>query len=147
MGMNEGNFGLAPESAEQMEGHEVAADGDHLAALLWGDSPDWHASAKAFDGATGFGQRIACGGERRARTINHRVDAGWLQAVKESELPELCRFAAGIERDQSAVLAALSLAWSNGPVEAQVQKLKVVKRQMFGRAKFDLLRQRVLHRV
>jgi len=71
----------------------------------------------------------------------------WLQAVKESELPELCRFAAGIERDQSAVLAALSLAWSNGPVEAQVQKLKVVKRQMFGRAKFDLLRQRVLHRV
>jgi len=49
----------------------------------------------------------------------------WLQAVKESELPELCRFAAGIERDKSAVLAALSLAWSNGPVEAQVQKLKV----------------------
>jgi transposase len=62
-------------------------------------------------------------------------------------VPELHRFAAGIQRDKAAVLAALSLAWSNGPVEAQVQKLKLVKRQMFGRATFDLLRQRVLHRV
>jgi transposase len=71
----------------------------------------------------------------------------WLQEASESELPELCRFASGIERDKAAVLAALSYHWSNGPVEAQVQKLKLVKRQMFGRAKFDLLRQRVLHRV
>jgi transposase len=71
----------------------------------------------------------------------------WLQAAQGSELPELCRFAAGIERDKAAVLAALSHHWSNGPVEAQVQKLKVVKRQMFGRANFDLLRQRVLHRL
>ena len=71
----------------------------------------------------------------------------WLQEASESELPELCRFASGIQRDKAGVLAVLSLAWSNGPVEAQVQKLKLVKRQMFGRAKFDLLRQRVLHRV
>lgn len=71
----------------------------------------------------------------------------WLQQVQASDLPELCRFAGGIERDKAAVQAALSLTWSNGPVEAQVQKLKLVKRQMFGRANFDLLRQRVLHRV
>ena len=71
----------------------------------------------------------------------------WLQQTQESEVPELCRFADGIEQDKEAVQAALSLPWSNGPVEAQVQKLKVVKRQMFGRANFDLLRQRVLHRV
>ncbi len=71
----------------------------------------------------------------------------WLQTAKESELPELCSFAGGIEKDKAAVHAALSHHWSNGPVEAQVQKLKLVKRQMFGRANFDLLRQRVLHRV
>src|SRR5205823_8459552 len=44
MRMNQRNLRLAPESAEQMEGHQVAADGDHLAALLWRNSPDWHAS-------------------------------------------------------------------------------------------------------
>ncbi|MFL5660254.1 MAG: ISL3 family transposase [Ktedonobacteraceae bacterium] len=71
----------------------------------------------------------------------------WLQQAQESDLPELCRFAGGIERDKAAVQAALSLPWSNGPVEAQVQKLKLVKRQMFGRANFDLLRQRVLYRA
>lgn len=85
-----------------------------------------------------------------ARMVRERLPDAldpWLQEASESELPELCRFAAGIQRDKAAVLAALSLAWSNGPVEAQVQKLKLVKRQMFGRARFDLLRQRVLHRV
>ena len=85
-----------------------------------------------------------------ARMVRERLPDAldpWLQEASESEMPELCRFAAGIQRDKTAVLAALSLAWSNGPVEAQVQKLKLVNRQMFGRAKFDLLRQRVLHRV
>ena len=55
------------------------------------------------------------------------------------------RFAAGIERDYAAVRAALSLPWSNGQTEGQVTRLKLVKRQMYGRAKFDLLRQKVLH--
>jgi transposase len=85
-----------------------------------------------------------------ANMLRERLPASlepWLQEASDSELPELCRFAAGIERDKAAVLAALSHHWSNGPVEAQVQKLKLVKRQMFGRAKFDLLRQRVLHRI
>jgi transposase len=85
-----------------------------------------------------------------ANMLRERLPASlepWLQEASDRELPELCRFAAGIERDKAAVLAALSHHWSNGPVEAQVQKLKLVKRQMFGRAKFDLLRQRVLHRI
>lgn len=85
-----------------------------------------------------------------AQMVRERVSASldpWLQDASESEVAELCRFAGGIERDKAAVLAALSHHWSNGPVEAQVQKLKLVKRQMFGRAKFDLLRQRVLHRA
>jgi transposase len=54
-------------------------------------------------------------------------------------------FATGIINDVAAVRAALSQPWSNGPVEGQVNRLKMLKRQMYGRAKFDLLRSRVLH--
>jgi transposase len=69
----------------------------------------------------------------------------WLSAVEASQIPELCRFAQGLLKDKSAVVAGLTLSYSNGPVEAQVQKLKLVKRSMFGRAKLPLLRQRLLH--
>ena len=53
-------------------------------------------------------------------------------------------FAAGVRQDESAVTAALTEAWSNGPVEGQVNRLKMIKRQMYGRAGFKLLRVRVL---
>lgn len=53
----------------------------------------------------------------------------------------------GIERDRSAVEAALRLTWSQGPVEGHVNRLKTLKRQMYGKAGFTLLRQRVLHRT
>jgi transposase len=69
----------------------------------------------------------------------------WLNDAKESEVAELCSFAAGLERDGAAVKAGLELEWSNGPVERQVQRLKTIKRQMYGRAKLDLLPPRVLH--
>ena len=54
-------------------------------------------------------------------------------------------FAAGLRRDQEAVVAALSCGWSNGRTEGQTNRLKTIKRQMYGRANFDLLRARVLH--
>ncbi len=60
-------------------------------------------------------------------------------------LPDFRTLAIGLERDQDAVRAALSLSWSNGPTEGHVHRLKLIKRQMYGRAKFDLLRRRVLH--
>src|SRR5437764_5330228 len=69
----------------------------------------------------------------------------WLSAVEASQIPELRRFAQGLLKDKSAVVAGLTLSYSNGPVEAQVQKLTVVKRSMYGRAKLPLLRQRLLH--
>ncbi len=68
----------------------------------------------------------------------------WLQHSLQSSLPEIRSFARGVQRDYAAVKAALALEWSNGPVEGHVNRLKFVKRQMFGRAKFDLLRLRVL---
>jgi transposase len=69
----------------------------------------------------------------------------WLQAVEASRIAELCRFAHSLCQDKEAVVAGLTLSVSNGPVEAQVQKLKLVKRSMYGRAKLPLLRQRLLH--
>jgi transposase len=78
----------------------------------------------------------------RQRQSSHFDD--WLERAEASGIAELQGFAAGLRRDHAAVFAALSLPISNGQVEGQVNRLKMIKRTMFGRAKFDLLRQRVL---
>ncbi len=70
---------------------------------------------------------------------------GWLQEAQASSLKHLAAFADGLQRDYAAVRAALSYEWSNGQTEGQVNRLKCIKRQMYGRAKFDLLRLRVLY--
>lgn len=71
----------------------------------------------------------------------------WLIQAKHSGLVELKSFAQGIGRDYAAVRAAFSSSVSNGQVEGQVNRLKLLKRQLFGRATFDLLRLRVLQAV
>jgi transposase len=68
----------------------------------------------------------------------------WLTRATTSEIPELDRFARGLTDDRAAVEAGLCQEWSNGQTEGQVNKLKLLKRQMYGRANFDLLRRRVL---
>ena len=74
----------------------------------------------------------------------HRLDA-WKQQVSESGIAEVQRFAKGLKRDKEAVLAGLTEIYSNGVTEGFVNKLKLIKRQMYGKAGFALLRQRVLH--
>ena len=69
----------------------------------------------------------------------------WLQCTREHGSRDLIGFAAGISRDYAAVYAGLSRGESNGQVEGQNTRLKYLKRQMYGRAKVDLLRLRVLH--
>ena len=69
----------------------------------------------------------------------------WLIKAARSGLAEFRRFARGLTTDLNAVKAALSYEWSQGQVEGQVHRLKMIKRQMYGRAKLDLLRARVLH--
>jgi transposase len=69
----------------------------------------------------------------------------WLSSVKASQIRELQSFVTGVERDKAAVVAGLTLPQNNGLVEGKVNKLKLIKRMMFGRAEFPLLRQRVLH--
>jgi len=70
--------------------------------------------------------------------------ANWLESAEASSIPEFNGFAMGIRRDHSAVAAGLDQPWSNGQVEGQVHRLKLLKRQMYGRAGFLLLRRRVL---
>ncbi len=79
----------------------------------------------------------------RTRT-GDQLDA-WLSHVRTSKIRELQGFVAGVERDKEAVKAGLTLPFSNGMVEGNVNKLKLVKRMGYGRAGFPLLRQRVLH--
>ena len=68
----------------------------------------------------------------------------WLEDTSRSGIDALKGFAKGIKQDLAAVTNALSLPWSNGQTEGQVNRLKLIKRQMYGRASFDLLRKRVL---
>ncbi|MFF3559742.1 transposase [Streptomyces sp. NPDC002574] len=68
----------------------------------------------------------------------------WLDAVRQDDLPSLHILAAGIDRDRDAVIAGLTLPWSSGVIEGHVNRIKILKRQMFGRAGFALLRKRVL---
>lgn len=69
----------------------------------------------------------------------------WLSDVKQSRIQDFENWASGLLADEAAVRNALSSKWSNGQVEGQVNRLKTIKRQMYGRANFDLLRARVLH--
>ena len=73
-----------------------------------------------------------------------RLDA-WVEQVAQSGLSELQSFANGVQRDKAAVQAGLTWWINNGVVEGSVTKVKLIKRQMYGRASFALLRQRVLH--
>jgi transposase len=68
----------------------------------------------------------------------------WLARAAESPLIPLQRFAKGLRDDDDAVKAGITLPWSNGPVEGHINRLKMLKRQMFGRAKLDRLQRRFL---
>jgi transposase len=69
----------------------------------------------------------------------------WMAAAISSGIAELVRFARGLQDDLAAVTAGLTSEWSNGVTEGHIHRLKLLKRQSYGRAGFALLRQRVLH--
>jgi transposase len=77
--------------------------------------------------------------ERRATQLDQ-----WITDVQTTGPPELRGFSRNLHRDWLAVHAGFTVHWSSGPVEGNVNRVKLIKRQMFGRAKFDLLRKRVL---
>jgi transposase len=103
--------------------------------------------------------RMICQASETARTtyqfvqefrylLHHREGEkldDWLANVTKSQIRELRSLVLGVERDKAAVVAGLTLPQNNGMVEGHVNKLKLIKRMMYGRAEFPLLRQRVLH--
>lgn len=93
-------------------------------------------AATTFEVASAF-LNLVC--ERQAEQLDP-----WLAACEKGSIKALQTFAAGLEQDYAAVRAALTLPWSNSPTEGKVNKLKLLKRQVYGRANFGLLRQRVL---
>ncbi|MBA3947682.1 MAG: transposase [Herpetosiphonaceae bacterium] len=80
--------------------------------------------------------------EQRAGSLT-----AWIEQACASGVAELRRFALGLLKDEATVRASLIEPYSQGQVEGQVNRLKQLKRHMYGRADFDLLRIRVLHRA
>jgi transposase len=78
--------------------------------------------------------------ERRGADAFH----AWTTDAERSSVSELRSFATNLRRDTAAVVAGLTLPWSSGSVEGNVTRVKLIKRTMYGRCRFDLLRRRVL---
>jgi transposase len=94
------------------------------------------AFAQAITLAQGFAQLL------RARQPDQLNE--WLQQAATSSLAALQRLAKSFQRDYAAVKAGVTLPWSTSPVEGHINRLKMLKRQMFGRARLDLLSRRFL---
>ncbi len=77
--------------------------------------------------------------ERRGSDLD-----GWMKQVREAGLTELDPFLRGLDQDHDAAVAGLTVAYSNGPIEGVNTKTKLIKRQIYGRASFELLRHRIL---
>lgn len=119
--------------------------------LLLQSPRDWEPDERAY--AEALGQRCPEAGQAGAlargflalvRQRDHAALQPWVEQAEQSGLPELRGFAAGLRRDWAAVSAGLELPWSNGQTEGQVNRLKLLKRQMYGRATFAFLRHRFL---
>jgi transposase len=85
--------------------------------------------------------------QRFAQMVRQRLPEAlepWLEAAQSTTATEFRQFAASLSLDKAAVAAALQYPWSSGQAEGQINRLKLIKRTMYGRANFDLLRQRVL---
>ena len=113
--------------ADQLADHERRALDQLLA-----DDPEL---ATGYQLLQGFRHLIA--------TRDHGALDAWLDDAEASGLPPFISLAHGIRTDRAAVDAALTTSWSTGQVEGQVHRLKLIKRQGYGRAKLDLLARRV----
>jgi transposase len=129
----------APPTAREVTGwltrHPDSLSDDERGArdAVLGRSP---ALRTAYDQVGAFAEILT---QRRGQDLH-----GWLQRVDTDGAPALRSFATGLTRDLDAVTAGLTLSYSSGPVEGTINRIKMIKRQMFGRANFDLLRKRVL---
>jgi transposase len=99
------------------------------------------AACPHLDTLAGYVRRFA---KILTRRLSHELQ-DWLHDIDtQTEQPDLASFATGLRRDLPAVINGLTLAHNSGPVEGHVNRIKMLKRQMFGRANLDLLRSRIL---
>jgi transposase len=115
--------------------HPDRLDADDRAALA-----EVRAACPHLDSLARHVQRFA---EILTGRLGHQLD-GWIAAVDVDDQPDLQSFAAGLRRDYDAVRNGLTLPHNSGAVEGHVNRIKMIKRQMYGRANLDLLRKRVL---
>jgi transposase len=115
--------------------HPDRLDADERAALA-----DIRSACPHLDALARHVQRFA---EILTRRHGHRLDA-WIAAVDADDQSDLHSFTAGLRRDHDAVRNGLTLPHNSGAVEGHVNRIKMIKRQMYGRANLDLLRKRVL---
>ena len=118
-------FVRRPEELKEVEQQDVAQMTSACADI-----------ATAYELAQGFASMIR-------QRLSHELEP-WLEAAKSAGLVKFRKLAKGLWSDQEAVAAALIYPWSNGQAEGQINQLKLIKRLMYGRANFDLLRHRVL---
>lgn len=90
-------------------------------------------------------KRLATDFIAMVKNAQHASLPGWVQQARAAGIREMHRFAEGLEQDWEAVKAALATSYSNGMVEGHINRLKMLKRQMYGRAGLALLRTRVLY--
>jgi transposase len=83
-------------------------------------------------------------GQTQVRRTQLAAYSEWLADAASSDVDAVKTFAAGLEQDGAAIRAALTMPWSSGQAEGQINKLKLLKRQTYGRASLDLLRRRML---
>ena len=122
----------------------VAALFMRRAEMLNGEQKAYLGRLCASDPALADARRLTQDFARMVRELEGEKLDGWLEEAAGCEAEVMKKVAASLKKDLSAVRAGLTEPWSNGPVEGFVNKLKLVKRQGYGRAGFDLLRARVL---
>nr|WP_245536488.1 ISL3 family transposase [Terriglobus saanensis] len=118
---------------------------EHVAWLMLKADPRRHRFLKALYRDSSELESLGRTARGFFEMIRNRDAVAWPQWLEAAAHSPLASFARRLERDRNAVDAALQLPWSNGIVEGQIHRLKLIKRQMYGRASFDLLRLRVLH--
>ena len=80
----------------------------------------------------------------QGRDATAELDA-WITTAKACTAPAIATFASGLDGDAAAVRSALTEPWSSGQAEGQINRLKLIKRQSYGRAGLDLLQRRMIH--
>lgn len=144
--------GLTHESRQRRTNGTTQAPGTcHVASLLLRRPEKLTAEQRDFlDRLRATDEAVAAAHDLSQRFVNMVRDLGgerldeWMAEAESCDVPAMRKFAASLKKDLLAVRAGLTETWSNGPVEGFVHKLKLVKRQGYGRANFDLLRARVL---